>query len=291
MSPIAQPASTRQVRFPTREQLVEKAKARMAVPRVQMMLLLGAAGGAGFLASYGLLQLGLDRMALRYPLAVGIAYLVFFLLLRLWLSLQDDPDEYHEYPLDGLDLAVDAADAMRFESSAPMPVAEPSGPSLDIGVPDFDEGIFLIVLAAVAAVVLGAVVYVIYLAPLLLAEVLVDGVLLVGFYKRLKRPEPEHWALCAVRRTWIPAIIVAVTFFFAGVVFQSLAPDARSIGGVCVRGDAIGQMSRLGNHPRRVQEIRSLGRHDRFIACGRCHARVGQVEQLERLRRVAADDR
>lgn len=230
MSPIAQPASTRQLRLPMRERLVEKAKARMAVPRVQMMLLLVAAGGAGFLASYGLLQLGLDLMALRYPLAVGIAYLVFFLLLRLWLSFQSDPDDY---PLDGLDLADAATEAgLDTVSSAPMPVAEPSGPSLDLDVPDLDEGIFLIVLAAVAAVVLGAVVYVIYLAPLLLAEVLVDGVLLVGFYKRLKRPEPEHWALCAVRRTWIPAIIVAVTFFFAGVVFQSLAPEARSIGGV-----------------------------------------------------------
>ena len=235
MSPIAQPnASTRQLRVPARERLVEKAKARMAAPRFQMMLLLSAAGGAGFLASYGLLQLGLDQMALRYPLAVGIAYLVFFLLLRLWLTLQEDPD---------FDLVVDAADAgvevMSFGSSLPSspapaasPSGSPSGPSLDIGVPDLDEGIFLVVLAAVAAVILGAAFYVIYLAPLLLAEVLVDGVLLVGFYKRLKRPQPEHWALCAVRRTWLPAIIVAVTFFFAGVIFQSLAPEARSIGGV-----------------------------------------------------------
>lgn len=228
MSPIAQPnASTRQLRVPTRERLIEKAKTRMAAPRVQMMLLLSAAGGAGFLASYGLLQLGLDQMALRYPLAVGVAYLVFFLLLRLWLTLQQDPD---------FDLVVDAADAgvdvLSFGSSSPTPTAKPDGPSLDIGAPDLDEGIFLIVLAAVAAVVLGAAFYVIYLAPLLLAEVLVDGVLLVAFYKRLKGPEPEHWSLCAVRRTWIPAIIVAVTFFFAGVIFQSLAPDARSIGGV-----------------------------------------------------------
>lgn len=231
MSPIARPAPTRQLRFPSREQLVEKAKARMAVPRVQMMLLLAATGGAGFLASYGMLQLGVDRMALRYPLAVGIAYLVFFLLLRLWLSLQDDTDEY---PVDGLDLAVDAADAgldaMSFGSSPS--ISKSGGTSLDLDVPDLDEGIFLIVLAAVAAVVLGAVFYVIFLAPLLLAEVLVDGLLLVGFYKKLKGPEPEHWALCAVRRTWIPAIIVAVTFFFAGVVFENLAPDARSIGGV-----------------------------------------------------------
>lgn len=236
MSPIARPAPTRQLRFPTREQLVEKAKARMAVPRVQMMLLLAAAGGAGFLVSYGLLQFGVDRMALRYPLAVGVAYLVFFLLLRLWLAFQREPVEC---TLDGLDLAVDAADAgvdvlsAAGQPFAPMPVAPRSErPSLDLDVPDLDEGIFLIVLAAVAAVVLGAVFYVIYLAPLLLAEVLVDGLLLVGFYKKLKGPEPEHWALCAVRRTWIAALVVAVTFFFAGVVFENLAPEARSIGGV-----------------------------------------------------------
>ena len=236
MSPIAQPTSNRQLRFPTREQLVEKAKARMAMPRVQMVLLLAATGGAGFLASYGLLQLGVDRMALRYPLAVGIAYLVFFLLLRLWLALPRDPVDYG---LDGLDLAADVGNAgldtlgSVGRPSTPMPVASRSGgPSLDIGVPDLDEGIFLIVLAAVAAVILGAAIYVVYVAPLLLAEVLVDGLLLVGFYKKLKGPEPEHWALCAVRRTWIPALIVAVTFFFAGVVFQDLAPEARSIGGV-----------------------------------------------------------
>ena len=136
MSPIAQPASTRQLRFPTRARLVEKVKARMAVPRVQMMLLLSAAGGAGFLASYGLLQLGLDQMALRYPLAVGIAYLVFFLLLRMWLAFHRDPDEHS---VDGLDLASDFSDAgldgvSSFESS------EPDGPSLDLDVGDLGEG-------------------------------------------------------------------------------------------------------------------------------------------------------
>lgn len=230
MSPIARPATARQVRFPNREQLVEKVKDRMAVPRVQMVLLLAATGGAGFLASYGLLQLGVDPMALRYPLAVGIAWLVFFLLLRLWLAFQHDSDELS--PVDGLDLAAEGADALSLGSSPRMPVANSSGPSLDLDVPDLDEGIFLIVLAAVAAVVLGAVVYVIYLAPLLLAEVLVDGLLLVGFYKKLKGPEPEHWALCAVRRTWVPALVVAVTFFLAGLYFQSVAPEARSIGGV-----------------------------------------------------------
>ena len=242
MSPMAQPATVRKRhRLPSREDLVDRAMARLSVPRVQMIVLLSATGGAGFLASYGMLQLGVDEMAIRYPLAVAFAYLVFFLLLRLWLAFQLDPEEYVADGLDaGLDVAGEVAEGVsswggRGGGSSTSFEASAQGPSVDFGLPDLDDMgilIFLIVAAAVAAMVLGAVIYVIYLAPLLLAEVLVDGLLLVGLYKRLKGPEPEYWMFGAIKRTWVAAILVAVTFFFAGVIFQSLAPEARSIGGV-----------------------------------------------------------
>ena len=50
-----------------------------------MTLLVVLTGGAGLLASFVLLHLGVDSMAVRYPLAVTIAYAVFLLLLWLWL--------------------------------------------------------------------------------------------------------------------------------------------------------------------------------------------------------------
>ncbi len=54
-------------------------------PRLQMLLLVMVTGGAGFVASWGLLQGGYHAMWLRYPLALGTAYLVFLFLLWLWM--------------------------------------------------------------------------------------------------------------------------------------------------------------------------------------------------------------
>ena len=54
-------------------------------PRAQMTLIVLLTGGSGLLASFILLQLGMDSMALRYPLAFGVAYLFFLLLIGLWL--------------------------------------------------------------------------------------------------------------------------------------------------------------------------------------------------------------
>ena len=235
LTPAAASISPKRRRLFSREDQVRKIRDRLTAPRFQMMILLALTGGAGFLTSWALLRGGMDSMALRYPIAVGAGYLVFFVLLRIWIALQSDPLEHLGDALDGCgdlpELIVPSG-----HSGGSGSVSHSSSSSWDL---DFDFGlgdgealVFVVVVAIVAVLGLGVVIYALYLAPLLLAEVLVDGVLLVGFYKRLKRPEPEHWALCAIRRTWIPAIIVAVTFFFAGVIFQSLAPDARSIGGV-----------------------------------------------------------
>lgn len=60
--------------------------------RSQMTLLVALTGGSGLLASFLLLQAGLDSMALRYPLALLLAYGVF-LLLWLWLWLRTKADE------------------------------------------------------------------------------------------------------------------------------------------------------------------------------------------------------
>lgn len=58
-----------------------------------------------------------------------------------------------------------------------------------------------------------------------------DGLILTGLYRRLhKTEEPGHWVLGAVRRTWIPALIVAVLFSLAGHLPQKAVPEARSIG-------------------------------------------------------------
>lgn len=74
-----------------------------AYPRLQMGLIVALTGAAGWLLSALLLALGMDQMALRYPAALGGAYLVFLGLLWLWLRTQ--AQDYDLLP-DVVDMAL-----------------------------------------------------------------------------------------------------------------------------------------------------------------------------------------
>lgn len=261
-------------RVASREELIAKAKERLlryGLPRLQMSLILALTGASGFLSSFALLQFGVDAMAVRYPIAVLVAYAVFLLLLRVWLNFQRDGWEGEG--LDLLDLPSSpggsgggggvsdgggfsggggrfggggASSSFEAPSPAPavrMPVKASSGGGggsskggggFSFGLDLDDDSGFLVVLAilAIAVAALGAAVYLIWSAPILLAEVLVDGLIMTGLYRRLKRTDdPDHWVLGAVRRTWIPALVVVILFSFAGWLLQRAVPEARSIGG------------------------------------------------------------
>lgn len=102
---------------------------------------------------------------------------------------------------------------------------------------DFDvdsEGcvFFLLALALIVAGVCASL-YVVYAAPALLAEILVEGVLLSGLYRGMKRARRRgdgDWLGAALRRTWLPVLLTLLTFAAAGYLLQRAAPRARSIG-------------------------------------------------------------
>jgi hypothetical protein len=111
-----------------------------------------------------------------------------------------------------------------------------SGGGLASGLDIFDAdsegcGFLLLALALVVAGTLAAL-YVVYAAPLLLAEILVEGVLLSGLYRGMKRARRGggDWLGAAVRRTWLPVLLTLVTFSAAGYFLQRASPRARSIG-------------------------------------------------------------
>lgn len=109
-----------------------------------------------------------------------------------------------------------------------------SGGGGGIGLLDFgadDEGcvFLLLALALIAAGVLAAL-YVVYAAPLLLAEILVEGVLLSGLYRGMKRAGDGNWLRAVARRTWLPVLLTLASFAAAGYLLQRAAPRARSIG-------------------------------------------------------------
>jgi len=106
----------------------------------------------------------------------------------------------------------------------------PSVPDVGLDL-DLDDGCFWIIIPVAAiAGVLFVMFYVVYIAPVFLAEILVDALLLAGLYKRLKGVEPRHWLRSCVRRTLLPAVLATALFIAAGYLMQRVAPEARSIG-------------------------------------------------------------
>jgi hypothetical protein len=236
-----------------------------------MLVLVTLTAACGFLSSFLLLRAGLHSMAVRYPVAVGLAYVVFLGLVALWLrryrlhARVRSEGKGAQVDLDVLDVPFD-----QLWTGGPAPEAEvgfgggggfsgggagsswgggegpttfssvahvnlSDGASLeghgDFGGLDLDEGaIWLVPVAIVGAIVLGGVIYVIYLAPVLLAELLLDAGLAAGLYKRLMREERRSWLATAVRSTIIPVCFVAGLLALAGIIMQTVYPDATSIG-------------------------------------------------------------
>jgi hypothetical protein len=66
---------------------------RFHTPRFDLSMIVLATGFAGFFGSYVLLWSGMTSMAIRYPLAVVVAYLAFLGLLWCWLRWRRDETE------------------------------------------------------------------------------------------------------------------------------------------------------------------------------------------------------
>ncbi len=241
---------------------------RHSFPRLHMTLIAALTGAVGWLSSYVLLGLGLDSMALRFPLALTLAYAGFLFLIWLWLRTQ--PRSY----IDAADLA--GSGPVEFGSAGPTPMSDGvpgpevvtsggggnfagggAGGSFDapyssavespvsaMGARDAADVVsaaddFATPLLAVALAVglAFASLYVVYIAPALLAEVLVDGALSYGLYRHLRKQDPGHWLATAVRRTAVPFLATGLFLVAVGVALSAYTPGARTIGDV-VRASA-----------------------------------------------------
>lgn len=220
-------------------------------PRIQMSLIVGLTGASGLVASIVMLRAGVDSMTLRYPLAVACAYLFF--LFVLWLWLRTKPHDYVNLPdpsdLPGRgsgDIAVrytggggrfggggatssfdEPAGFSADVSSAPSPVSDAVG-----SIADADEVALPIVAVALAIGLALASFYLVYIAPILFAELLVDGALSYALYRRMRADDSAHWLVTACRRTVIPFAATALFLSLTGAAMSWYAPSARSIGEV-----------------------------------------------------------
>ena len=205
-----------------------------------MMLLVALTGLSGFLFSLLMLKAGLTSMAARYPIAVVLAYGVFLGLLRVWLHLNtpappadegsstkthDDLGQLaEELALETTQYGLDRLFSNGSSGSAP-------GDSSDLldGC-DADEAVFFLVALAALLAGVAACVYVVWSAPVLMAEIFVDGVIMSRMYRNLRHQDDSAWIASALDRTWIPALLAAIFFAIAGFAMNAAVPHAHSIG-------------------------------------------------------------
>lgn len=74
--------------------------------------------------------------------------------------------------------------------------------------------------------------YVVYAAPVLLAEVALDAALVTTVARRLRKQDAGHWSAAALRHTRVPALVLIVFMIVMGFSLQRAVPEARSIGDV-----------------------------------------------------------
>jgi hypothetical protein len=227
---------------------------RFGWPRLEMSLIVAATGVSGFFASLLLLAMGVEQMWQRYPLAVGVAYVVFLLELWAWMHLRgeyDGPDV--DIYLDH-NVAGNAHDTLlghggdfggggatgSFDAPEPTDAIADSfstvGDVADVGGAADGEGcaiviVLLVVVALVGGLLLTAV-YLVYGAPVLLAELLVDGALSYGLYRKLRQQDRGFWLVTAVRRTGKVFLLTAAFLSAAGAALAWHHPGAHSLGEV-----------------------------------------------------------
>ena len=226
-----------------RSKLVERLRGNLegyGWPRVQLFLIVSLAGLAAFIVSYALLAAGLTAMAVRYGAAATAGYLAFLALIAVWLAWKrHQPGDFD--PIDLIDVPGPRGGGSGIDSfaggrsgggGASAAWGEPSASSGSDSGSWIDADDLGWVLVAIAVVLAGllAVFYVVWIAPALLAEVLVDAAIVSAVSHRVTQLERRDWTATVLRRTWLPALILIVTVTAAGYALQRAAPDARSIG-------------------------------------------------------------
>jgi len=120
--------------------------------------------------------------------------------------------------------------------SAPGDISLP-----DIGVADVgDEGgcalvIAGILLAVVLFVVFGAATYVVYQAPVILAEVVFEVLLGSRLAAGVRAVDSANWAWALFKRTWLPFVVVSTVAMGFAVYCNLYLPEVQSAGQVIER--------------------------------------------------------
>ena len=244
---------------------------RFAV-RLHCALILLACFGVGLCVTHLLLAAGVETMWLRYALALFAAYLTFLLGVRIWLwyagydrpilptrrsSLLDDADVPSfggggvgggsgsaELPAlrgggasggGGASLDFDGTSTSAARTAGGLFSGSHGGGSSGGGFDLGDDGWVLLALIAVLLAMSGAVVWLIYAAPTILADAAFAAMPSAGLVKSTRHIASGGWVASVVGHTWIAfGFVFALALVFA-IVAQHRFPEARTLADVVQR--------------------------------------------------------
>ena len=195
--------------------------------RIHMTLILLGTFLAGVVATRVLMLARVNVLALRYAIAMCLAYLVFLVLVKLWLMYVGSDGELSLDVPDAVELAL--RDGTNIPVSSGIHGGGGSGPSfdLDLGVGDDLGGLVLmIVIIAVVLLLGGIAIYFVYTAPALLGEAAFEAVLAASIARRAKRAEGSGWIGAVCRATVWPFAGVLALSVLLGWVAQRHCPEA-----------------------------------------------------------------
>jgi hypothetical protein len=103
------------------------------------------------------------------------------------------------------------------------------GGGLDVDGEGFAAIIVIALLAIVVMVVLGAAVWCIWEAPVILSEVVFEVVLATALARAARRAPDRGWSRALLSHTWKPALVVLVVAVVAGAGVQAACPAANTM--------------------------------------------------------------
>lgn len=106
------------------------------------------------------------------------------------------------------------------------------GGGIDLDLGDGDSWLVILLLIVVAALlssVLGVVIYLVYSAPAVLADVAFQAMLAGGLIRGTRRWRDASWQLSLFKATWIPFAVIFVLAVVTAVIAAQVFPDAHTL--------------------------------------------------------------
>jgi hypothetical protein len=217
--------------------------------RLHMTLILMVTSLAGVGASKLLFHFGVNNVALRFPLTVTLAYLVFLALVKIWLYLISKAPA--SQVVDNIGDAL-TPDFPLLDLSSSMPSAfTGGGGSFDGGgasdgfgdvvggtadAVDDEGGLALVVVLSLLAVllfsVLGGAAYLIWEGPAILSEAAFNALLAASLVKSSRRMNEPDWLGSVFKATWKPFSAILTFSLLAGWAMHHYLPKAVQIADV-----------------------------------------------------------